>query len=177
MLFNNLLHCRYVVGERNSAGIGIGFLSQADKMKLRRIKIGMSLLLVMMPFVLGRSATAQNEVASHASSVKPYIMVSSVMCEKVSGGKPVNPAVVFSASGKKVYCFSNFSDVRSKEYVFHNWFRRDVSVAKIKLLLQSPKWSTFSSMPMRETEKGPWRVEIAGENGEILGVLRFSIVD
>ena len=165
------------LAERDSVRIGLGLLNQAGRMTLRRVEIGVMFLLVMMLSILGRPAMAQNGTESHELSAKPYVMTSSIMCEKVSGGQPVNPAVVFSASGKKVYCLSHFTDVRSKEYIFHNWFRRDVSVAKIKLLLQSPKWSTFSSMPMRETEKGPWRVEVTGENGEILSVLRFSIVD
>ncbi len=113
---------------------------------------------------------------SHGAD-KPYFLTAAFMCEKIENRQPVNPTAVFSASRKKMYCFSSFDDVRSKSYIYHNWFRRDVPVANIKLLLQSPKWSTFSSMPLRETEKGPWRVEITGENGEILSVLRFSVAD
>ena len=46
-----------------------------------------------------------------------------------------------------------------------------------KLTLNPPKWSSFSSIQLRESDKGPWRVEINNENGDILKVLRFSITE
>jgi hypothetical protein len=47
----------------------------------------------------------------------------------------------------------------------------------VKLSLKTPRWSTFSRMRLRNGEKGPWRVEITDEEGNILGVLRFSVTD
>ncbi len=146
-------------------------------MDFRQIQIALMFFFALTTLVFASPTRAQNGKEAEGPPVKPYVMTSSAVYEKQRNGQPVNPAAVFSVSNKKVYCFSHFQDVRSKAYVFHNWFRRDVSVAKIKLLLQAPKWSIYSSMPLRETEKGPWRVEVTGENGEILSVLRFSIVD
>jgi len=38
-------------------------------------------------------------------------------------------------------------------------------------------WSTYSQIQLRETDKGPWRVEISDQNGKVFDVLRFSITD
>jgi hypothetical protein len=48
---------------------------------------------------------------------------------------------------------------------------------KKKLVLKPPRWSTFSSIQLREADKGPWRVEITDDDENILRILRFSIVD
>ncbi|MFZ5570661.1 MAG: DUF2914 domain-containing protein [Thermodesulfobacteriota bacterium] len=142
-----------------------------------RITFSVLVTILLIGGALGHPANGQPEASGERTGGKPYILKSAFMCEKIENRQPVNPVAVFSASRKKMVCFSGFDEVRSKSYVFHNWFRRDVPVANIKLLLQPPQWSTFSSMPIRETEKGPWRVEITDENGEILRVLRFSLVD
>ncbi|NNG08274.1 MAG: DUF2914 domain-containing protein, partial [Desulfobacteraceae bacterium] len=36
---------------------------------------------------------------------------------------------------------------------------------------------TFSRIGLRNGEKGPWRVEITDEDGNIFGILRFSVTD
>jgi hypothetical protein len=49
--------------------------------------------------------------------------------------------------------------------------------AKIKLTLNPPRWATRSSIQLRETDKGPWRVEIVDAEDKVLYTLRFSITD
>jgi len=46
-----------------------------------------------------------------------------------------------------------------------------------KLTLTPPKWSSFSSMQLRNVDKGPWRVEIRDSRDNLMHVLRFSISD
>ena len=46
-----------------------------------------------------------------------------------------------------------------------------------KLFLTPPRWATLSSIQPRNSDKGPWRVEIADKNGKIYQTLRFSITD
>jgi hypothetical protein len=45
------------------------------------------------------------------------------------------------------------------------------------LTLKPPRWSTFSSIQLREADKGPWRVEIVDEKDRLHKTLRFSITD
>ena len=99
------------------------------------------------------------------------------MCEEVVANAPRNPSIVFSVNQRKAVCYTAFDQVPQKTIIYHNWFHRDVPSAKIRLTLNPPRWSTFSSIQLRKTDIGPWRVEITDERGRILEVLRFSVTD
>jgi hypothetical protein len=104
-------------------------------------------------------------------------LAQAVMCEDLKELSPVNAGVVFPVTIGAVSCFSIFDPVPRKTIIYHNWYRRDKLVTKIKLSVQPPRWSTFSRMQLREADKGPWRLEITDEDGSVLRLLRFSIID
>jgi hypothetical protein len=112
--------------------------------------------------------------AANAAQLKLF---QALMCEDVVDNAPRNPTVIFSASREKAVCFSLFDPVPQKSVIYHNWFHRDVPSARIQLTLNPPRWSTRSSIQLRRTDIGPWRVEITDEKGTVLGVLRFSVTD
>ena len=99
------------------------------------------------------------------------------MCEEIFSNTPKNQTVVFSVSKENAVSFTLFDPVPKKTVIYHNWYHRDVPSAKIRLQLKPPRWSTYSSIQLRETDIGPWRVEITDDKGNILGVLRFSVTD
>jgi hypothetical protein len=99
------------------------------------------------------------------------------MCEEILSNTPKNPTVVFSVSKENAVSFTLFDPVPKKTVIYHNWYHRDIPSAKIRLELKPPRWSTYSSIQLRETDIGPWRVEITDEKGTIFGVLRFSVTD
>ncbi|MFZ0134566.1 MAG: DUF2914 domain-containing protein [Desulfobacterales bacterium] len=98
-------------------------------------------------------------------------------CEEVRNGVPEQAAAAFSADLKRVYCYTDFTSVREKTVTYHNWYLRDKLKASIKLTLQPPRWSTYSSLPVHDSEKGPWRVEVTDEEGNLLKALYFSVID
>lgn len=100
-----------------------------------------------------------------------------VMCEGIYADTPRNPTSVFSASKEKAVSFSVFDPVPQKTVIYHNWYHRDVPSAKIRLQLKPPRWSTYSSIQLRKTDIGPWRVEITDDQGKVFGILRFSVTD
>jgi hypothetical protein len=100
-----------------------------------------------------------------------------VMCEDIKDYLPFNRAVVFSLEIGKVYCFSSFDVVPDKIYITHDWYRQDRLITTKRLLLQPPEWATYSSIQLREADKGPWRVELRDQNQQLLRVVRFSITD
>ena len=108
---------------------------------------------------------------------KKLKLVRVAMCEKIKELNPENEAIAFSIAIEKVSCFTFFDPVLEKMFIYHNWFHKDKLSTKIKLLLQPPRWSTFSTVQLRETDKGPWRVEIIDQQGNILHISRFSITD
>ena len=105
------------------------------------------------------------------------LLVRAVMCEEVRNYSPVNPAVVFSISSGRISCFTAFDPVPGKMFIHHNWFHQGKMVTRKTLSLKPPKWSTFSSIQLREMDKGPWFIEISDSQGKIFKTLRFSITD
>ena len=108
---------------------------------------------------------------------KKLTLVDATMCEGIKEYIPQNQAIVFSVTIGKVSCFTSFDPVPEKTFIYHDWFYRDKLSTRIKLSLQPPCWSTFSSIQLREADKGPWRVEVIDQEGNIFSILRFSVTD
>ena len=136
------------------------------------------LIAVILSFLLPDSVTAQsgNTGASKTSTGK-ILLVQAVMCEDMLELVPRNPTTVFSIERRKAICFTSFDPVTEKTIVYHQWFHRDQNSAKMKLTLNPPRWSAYSSIQLRAEDIGPWRVEITDAQGHILDILRFSITD
>ncbi len=124
------------------------------------------------------TANSQTEqpAPSHRGPEK-LTLTRAVMCERIKGYRPVNPAIVFSIEIGKVSCFVSFDPVPEDTYIYQKWYHRDKLSTSQRLLLKFPRWSTFGSIQLREADKGPWRVEITDQTGIVLHALRFSIVD
>jgi hypothetical protein len=114
---------------------------------------------------------------SRAVAADQLILTSAVMCEDVRERQPVNEGVLFSIAAGRVVCFTLFDPVTEKTYITHNWYNRDNLSTKIKLPLMPPRWTTYSAIQLRESDKGPWRVEITDSDGQILQILRFSVTE
>lgn len=108
---------------------------------------------------------------------KEPTLVHAVMCEAIENYLPVYPAVVFSIAQGEIICFTSFDPVPEETQVFHKWYKKDRLISLSRLTLKPPKWSSFSSMQLRNLDKGPWRVDVENANGAVLQTLRFSISD
>ena len=104
-------------------------------------------------------------------------LVHAAMCESIQDYSPINTAIIFSIEIGKISCFASFDHVPEEMSIYQKWFHMDKLSTKKKLVLKPPRWSTFSSIQLREADKGPWRVEITDNEENILRILRFSIVD
>jgi hypothetical protein len=118
-----------------------------------------------------------NQSAKPSADLKKLKMDNAVMCEEIKDFTPQNPAVVFSIKIGKVSCFISFDPVPEKTFIYHKWFHRDDLSTTKRLTLHPPRWGTYSSIQLRETDKGPWRVEISDQKGNLLRILRFSITN
>jgi hypothetical protein len=122
-------------------------------------------------------------IASHAQTPPrgtpsaKLLLIQALVCDDVKDGIPVTPAIVFSISAGKIYCYSLFDQIAEDTIVYHHWFFRDKPSARIRLNVRPPRWTTFSSIQLREADKGPWRVEISDGGGRILKTVRFSVTD
>ena len=121
---------------------------------------------------------SQNIQNSKSSAVQNKLTLDRVvMCEEIKDLTPQNPAVVFSIKIGKVSCFTSFDPVPEKTFIYHKWFHRDDPSTKKRLTLQPPRWGTYSSIHLRETDNSPTRVEMSDQEGNLLRILRFSITD
>ena len=127
-------------------------------------------------FLLLPSAV-QSQSEPNGTATGDVVLVQALMCEDIQGQTPQNATTVFSIERRKAICFTSFDPVPEKTIIYHQWFHRDQTSAKIKLTLKSPRWSTYSSIQFRAEDIGPWRVEISDSQGQILDILRFSITE
>jgi hypothetical protein len=104
-------------------------------------------------------------------------LVRAVMCENIEAYEPRNSAVVFSINVGKISSFTSFDGIKAPTATQHKWYRRDELVTAKRLTLKPPSWSTYSSIQLREADKGPWRVEIWDDHNQLLQTLRFSVTD
>ncbi len=107
----------------------------------------------------------------------PYVIERAVMCEDIQDMEPVKEAIVFSVEKGHIICFTAVKNIKTRTYLIHKWIHRDEITTTMKLKLRPPYWRTYSKIQLRETDKGPWRVEILDPKGNILKVLRFSVTD
>ena len=141
-------------------------------------KLSISLLFFLCLTAVSPCVYAQDDMpGSNAPVQKKLGITQAVMCEGLKDYAPRNPAVVFSIAIGKVFCFTSFVSVPKNMYIYHSWYRRDRLITTKRLSLKTPKWSTFSSIQLREADKGPWRVEIKDKNSKIIKIMRFSITD
>jgi len=116
-------------------------------------------------------------VISHVQASIGMEMTKGVMCEEIKDGQPLNEGLIFSSGLGKITCYTEFDSITEKTTIYHCWYFKDNLSTKRKLILNPPHWSVFSQIQLRETEKGPWRVEILDQDGNVLQILRFSIID
>jgi hypothetical protein len=142
-------------------------------------KISVMLLAVVCFTVLGAyDLHPQSAPRSPSGSAATRLsLVQALICEDMKDGIPTNPAVAFPISTAKIYCYTLFDQISEDTVIYHQWFFRDKPSARIRLSLKQPRWSTYSSIQLRETDKGPWRVEISDAGGRVLKTLRFSVTD
>lgn len=134
-----------------------------------------ALLLLCVPAVVVTAWAAEKGGAENKA--KGPVVVRAVMCESIEDYVPKHIAVVFSINVGKISCYTSFSQLTDTTYTVHKWYRHDELVTTKRLTLKPPSWSTYSSIQLREADKGPWRVEVWNADDHLLKVLRFSVTD
>lgn len=142
---------------------------------IRKKSAYFSLLVLCGFWVAVVSGYAADNQPSHSTT--RMTLARAVMCEYIEEFAPQRVAVVFSINAGKISCFTSFDDIKASTYALHKWYRRDQLVTSKRLTLKPPSWSTYSSIQLREADKGPWRVEIINNRNQLIKTLRFSVTD
>lgn len=108
----------------------------------------------------------------------PPVLKKAVLCEKVLNRiQPVNEGVVFSSKLGRLICFTDFDPVYEEIVIYHKYYFKDKFVSEKTRKLKPPRWATYSEIDLRQSDKGPWRVEITDAEGNVFSTIRFSITD
>ena len=138
----------------------------------RNLLRGIVLATLLLMIALAGSSNAQD-----GPPTAKLTLVKAVMCEGIRNYAPHQPAVVFSIALGKVSCFTEFDPVPEKTFIHHKWYRQDDLVTVKQLTINPPSWSSFTSVQLRDADKGPWRVDVTDEKDNLMHTLRFSITD
>ena len=126
--------------------------------KLNRLMGRTRIILVVIIFIflspLPGWSSKDNNTSSNNTSGKP-VLIEATMCEEMKDGLPLNRAILFSIEKGKVICFSAFEKIPERTTIFHKWYFRDKLIYRNKLSLKPPRWSTYSSIKLRDTDRGP----------------------
>ncbi len=144
---------------------------------MRVFIVKLFLLFVLLPpahFAAAENGQIQQE--QHPANLEARL-VKAAMAESIDGLSPVNEAVVFSIDLRSLVCFSEFNPVPAPSVIYHKWYHRGVLIAQKQLTIKPPRWSSFSSMQLRDNDIGPWQVYITDDQGTIYEILRFSITE
>jgi hypothetical protein len=145
---------------------------------MNRRKCSFFLALLCISLLLSDKGFSQVPPSSPPSSaVEKPTLIRATMCASLNEGSPDHTGAVFPVSQGGILCFTSFDQVPRRTHIFHSWFHRDVLITRHKLTLNPPRWSTYSTIQLRESDKGPWRVEITDQDARLIEVLRFSITD
>jgi hypothetical protein len=142
----------------------------------RHIILVLTLFSSLLFFLLPVWSSENNPDFSNKKPGSP-ILINATMCEEIKDGFPLNRAILFSIERGKVVCFSAFEKIPERTTIFHKWYLRDKLIYRNKLSLKPPRWSTYSSIKLRDTDRGPWRVDIVNQDNYVYQTLRFSVAD
>ncbi len=147
----------------------------ANTMSSRLLAIAITFCLIPLGTADARAQTPATPPAT-ADQTGP-ILSQAILCESIENFKPVNPSAVYPVSQGTIMCFTAFDVVPSETEIYHVWIKRDERVYRKRLILKPPRWASVSSIKLREADKGPWRVEVRGADGQLYAILRFSITE
>jgi len=122
-------------------------------------------------------AVAVAQESTPGRKADAFQLTRAVMCEIIENFEPLGVAAVFPVEAGRVSCYTAFRGIHDTTHVVHKWYRRDELVTTKRLTLKTPSWATYSSIQLREADKGPWRVEVLHAEGRLLRTLRFSVAD
>lgn len=157
-------------------------MKPANPTRRERCKIAMAICVLLLPLILlGPVTGASDQILAADTPAEganhPVRLARAVMCESIDGYEPKYIAVAFSINAGRISCYTLFEDVIESTMVDHKWYRKDELVTSKRLTIKPPKWATYSSIQLREEDKGPWRVEIWNAQSRLIKTLRFSVID
>jgi hypothetical protein len=113
-------------------------------------------------------------VATMSAPCLAVEVADAVVCQGIQDHEPVGAADSFPADVGKVYCWSKIKDGEGTT-IKHVYYYEGEEKAAVELSIGSALWRTYSSKRILSSWTGQWRVDIVGEDGEVLKSLKFTV--
>jgi len=153
-------------------------LEMRTNMFLSKINIKLKAVLIIILMASTVSVFSYADETDQKTEPRAPVLKQAVLCESIKDSKiPINGAVVFSSDLGELFCFTNFEPVYEETVIIHRYYFKDKFSSRKRLKLYPPSWAVRSRIQLRETDKGPWRVDITDADGKVLHSIRFSITD
>jgi hypothetical protein len=98
------------------------------------------------------------------------------ICENVKGRMPVGEQISFPWSIPRIYAWSLIKADKYPSKIRHIYYFGDQKISDVALNVRSYSWRTWSYQSISNKRfKGPWRVDIATADGQVLRRLHFEV--
>ena len=96
------------------------------------------------------------------------------ICLQVVDREPVDAGTSFE-SPDKLSCFTHVTGAQGPAEIYHVWYFAEAERAVVKLKVNSASWRTYSTKIIQPHEIGDWRVDVLGQEGDLLKAVHFKI--
>lgn len=97
------------------------------------------------------------------------------ICLQVVEREPVDAGTSFESPVEKLSCFTHVTGAQDPAEIYHVWYFAEAERAVVKLKVNSVSWRTYSTKIIQPHEIGDWRVDVLGQEGNLLKAVHFKI--
>ncbi|MCP4631663.1 MAG: DUF2914 domain-containing protein [candidate division Zixibacteria bacterium] len=96
-------------------------------------------------------------------------------CKDVVDLEPVEPAESFTSDVGKVYLFAEIKGADDSTLIKHIWYHEGERVTSVDIIVNGPRWRTYSFKTIPEGRTGKWGVEITDEQERVIKPIALEI--
>ena len=117
----------------------------------------------------------KQSVAKPAAKPADLEITRAAICRQVVEREPVDAGTSFESLVEKLSCFTHVTGAQDPAEIYHVWYFAEAERAVVKLKVNSVSWRTYSTKIIQLHEIGDWRVDVLGQEGELLKAVHFKI--
>ena len=117
----------------------------------------------------------KQSVAEPAAKPADLEITRAAICRQVVEREPVDAGTSFESLVEKLSCFTHVTGAQGPAEIYHVWYFAEAERAVVKLKVNSVSWRTYSTKIIQPHEIGDWRVDVLGQEGNLLKAVHFKI--
>jgi hypothetical protein len=99
-----------------------------------------------------------------------------ILCTGIEDREPIGSVEDFNIEVvERVYLFTEILGAGENTEIKHVWYFSGKKMLEISMLVNGPRWRTWSYKNIYADMTGEWRAEVEDDNGNVLASLPFEI--